>query len=256
MKSAAGAAAQAPASMANQFQTNAIASDLSVMADQAGSYARRTAEGNQEQMANRAAAQGRLAQEAAQAAQERANSLEMQRMALAEQKLRSQISAQESQMDLAMSKAGASAEDDAAKYDARKSAVLGHAARNRDGNFLSDLNMVVKASGTYKDAVDLLDNLDRTGQLSGTSNLPAMRAYLRQIFKNAARGKEPDLRALGSPTLPRSPYRGGAAQAKATGGKSTATASGMDPAFARQVATLVAQGVPYQEAVLRVRSGI
>lgn len=206
MKSAAGAAAQAPASMANQFQTNAVASDLSVMADQAGDYARRTAAGNQEQMANRSAAQGRLAQEAAQAAQERANSLEMQRMSLAEQQLRIQTSAQESALRQAQDKATATGEDEAAQYAARTQAVLGHAARNRDTQFVADLNAVVQGAGTYKDAVDLLDNLSRRGDI--VSNVPAMRAYLRQIFRNAARGKEPDLQALGSPSKPRSPYRG------------------------------------------------
>lgn len=203
MKSAAGAAGQAPASMANQFQTNAVASDLSVMADQAGTYARRTAEGNQEQAANRSAAQGRLAQEAAQAAQERANSLELQRMDLQAAQARAAADAAGTQRSLATTQSTAAADDESARYVARRDAVLGHAARNRDGQFLTDLNAIVQSSGGYNDAVKLLDNQIKNNEI--TSNAPAMRAYLRQIFRNAAHGKEPDLQALSGKRSPSRP---------------------------------------------------
>jgi hypothetical protein len=183
MKSAAGAAANAPASMANQFQTNAIASDMSVMADQAGTYARRTAEGNAEQESMRAEQSNRLAQEAAQAAQARANDLEMQRLSLQESQTRAAMASDENARRLAAAKTMDKEDDRIAKYEDGRDTVLNHALRNEDATFTEELNSVVEQSGSYADAMDLFDNMDFTSDRS------KVQKYLRQIYGRAALGK-------------------------------------------------------------------
>lgn len=194
MKSAAGAAAQAPPSQAVSLQNNAINRDLSVMADQAAGYTKGVNIGNSEAAANRSAQSNRLAQEAAQAAQMRANELESQRLELAQQQQRMAIEAAGGQMDLAKARTANEGVDEEALYAQRKDAVFGHAMRNRTEGFVTQLNDVVSTSTNYHDAVARMDNLVKQGYI--TENVPAMRAYLRQIFNKAAQGKEPDLDAL------------------------------------------------------------
>ena len=252
MKSAAGAAAQAPASMASAFQDNAIASDLSVMADQAKGYTQGVNLGNNEAASNRSAQAGRLAQEAAQAAQERANSLELQRMDLQAQQARMAADSEAAQRQLS----SVDEEDEAAAYAQRRDAVLGFAARNRDLQFGVDLDKIVSNSGSYGEAVALMENLAAQDEI--TSNQPAMRAYLKQIFLRAAAGKDPNLGALKKDSARPgyvAPERSASTRPE-TNSAGRRTSAGNNAAQSRQIAVLVSQGVPYQEAVIRVRSGI
>lgn len=193
MKSAAGAAGQAPP--VESTQVGAVRQDLAVMADQAKGYTAGVNAGVISAQDNRAAAARRLAAEKAAEDARRAQEAQMDQMRAQELALRKQSNAQDFERRKIAAEAQAAEEPDEINTETARQVIM-HSKTTKTPGFQMALEALLQDSTSPAEAVALLKNAKRNGEEGfGGINESTIRAYATAYF-DALEGKAVNISKL------------------------------------------------------------